>query len=100
LFLQLFVYRLRVYPEWPTIKVELLVAALQKPDPDIEVFASGYDVAAVTIAQIKPAPSSCPENVTVELMESRCQYARTKCNKTAAAQHHHSEDCFLSAYLL
>jgi hypothetical protein len=66
-----------MYPVWPIIKVERLVAALQRPDPDIEVFALGYAVAAATIAQIKPAPSSRPENVTAEMMESRCQYART-----------------------
>lgn len=73
-----------MYPVWPIIKVERLVAALQKPDPDIEVFALGYAVAAATIAQIKPAPSLRPENVTAEMMESRCQYARTQCKKTAA----------------
>jgi hypothetical protein len=71
-----------MYPVWLIIKVERLVAALQRPDPDIEVFALGYAVAAATIAQIQPAPSSRPENVTAEMMESRCQYARTKCNKS------------------
>ena len=68
-----------MYPVWPIIKVERLVAALQKPDPDIEVFALAYAVAAATIAQIKPAPSSRPDNVTAEMMESRCQHARTAC---------------------
>ena len=73
-----------MYPVWPIIKVERLVAALQRPDPDMEVFALAYAVAAATIAQIKPAPSSRPDNVTAEMMESRCQHARTACNKRQA----------------
>jgi hypothetical protein len=73
-----------MYPVWPIIKVERLVAALQKPDPDIEVFALAYAVAAATIAQIKPAASSRPDNVTAQMMESRCQHARTRCSKSAA----------------
>ena len=71
-----------MYPVWPIIKVERLVASLQKPDLDIEVFALAYAVAAATIAQIKPAPSSRPDNVTAEMMESRCQHARTKCKRS------------------
>ena len=73
-----------MYPVWPIIKVERLIAALQKPDPDIEVLALAYAVAAATIAQIKPAPSSRPDNVTAEMMELRCQNARTRCNKREA----------------
>ena len=73
-----------MYPVWPIIKIERLVASLQGPDPDIEVFALAYAVAAATIAQIKPAPSSRPDNVTAEMMESRCQHARRRCNKSAA----------------
>jgi hypothetical protein len=70
-----------MYPVWPIIQVERLVASLQKPNPDIEAFALAYAVAAGTIAQIKPAPSSRPDNVTAEMMEARCQHARTKCTK-------------------
>ena len=70
-----------MYPVWPIIDVEQLVASLRKPDPDIEVFTLAYAVAAATIAQIKPDPSSRPDNVTAEMMESRCQHARTKCKK-------------------
>ena len=73
-----------MYPVWPIIKVERLVAALQKPDPDVEVFALAYAVAAATIAQIKPAPSSRPGSVTAEVMELRCQQARKGCDERAA----------------
>src|ERR1700744_2444486 len=76
LVLQLCIYRLRMYPVWPIIKVERLVAALQKPSPDIEVFALAYAVAAATIAQIGPSDASQPGTVTAEMMEARCQYAK------------------------
>lgn len=67
-----------MYPVWPIIKVERLVAALQKPLPDIEVFALAYAVAAATIAQIKTKASSMPGTITAEMMEAQCQYAKAK----------------------
>lgn len=81
LVLQLCVYRLRCYPVWPIIKVERLVASLQKPRPDIEVFALAYAVAAATIAQIRSKPSEQPGGVTAEMMEAQCLYAKVCRNK-------------------
>jgi len=81
LVLQLCVYRLRMYPVWPIIKVERLVASLQKPEPDIEVFALAYAVAAATIAQIRTTASDKPGAVTAEMMEAQCQYAKVRRNK-------------------
>ena len=78
LVLQLCVYRLRVYPIWPIIKVERLVASLQKPEPDIEVFALAYAVAAATIARIKPKQSEQHGGVTAQMMEAQCQYAKAR----------------------
>jgi Fungal specific transcription factor domain len=83
LVLQLCVYRLRMYPVWPIIKVERLVASLQRFQPDsIEVFALAYAVAAATIAQIKTKESSQPGAVTAEMMEAQCQYAKAKSDPT------------------
>ena len=80
--LQLCVYRLRLYPVWPIIKVERLVASLQKPEPDIEVFALAYAVAAATIAQIRTHGSEHqPGAVTAEMMEAQCQHAKARRNK-------------------
>jgi Fungal specific transcription factor domain/Fungal Zn(2)-Cys(6) binuclear cluster domain len=74
--LQLCVYRLRCYAVWPIIKVERLLASLQKPDPDIEVFALAYAVAAATIAQIRTKDQT--GGVTAEMMEAQCQFARVR----------------------
>ena len=80
--LQLCVYRLRMYPVWPIIKVERLVASLQKPEPDIEVFALAYAVAAATIAQIRTHPTEQqPGAVTAEMMEAQCQHAKVQRGK-------------------
>lgn len=81
LVLQLCVYRLRMYPVWPIIKVERLVASLQKPQPDIEVFALAYAVAAATIAQIRSTPSAQHGGVTAEMMEAQCQFAKVRRDK-------------------
>lgn len=78
LVLQLCVYRLRMYPIWPIIKVERLVASLQKPEPDIEVFALAYAIAAATIARIGPNQSGQRGGVTAKMMESQCQYAKAR----------------------
>ena len=80
--LQLCVYRLRMYPVWPIIKVERLVASLQKAEPDIEVYALAYAVAAATIAQIRTHGSEHQVGaVTAEMMEAQCQYAKARRNK-------------------
>ena len=81
LVLQLCIYRLRCYPVWPVIKVERLVASLQKPQPDIEVFALAYAVAAATIAQIRSKPSEQPSGVTASMMEAQCLYAKAHRNR-------------------
>ena len=69
-----------MYPVWPIIKVERLIASLQKPEPDIEVVALAYAVAAATLAQIKPEKASQPDAVTAEMLEAQCQRARAKMN--------------------
>lgn len=81
LVLQLCVYRLRMYPVWPIIKVERLVASLQRPEPDIEVFGLAYAVAAATIVRIRSKSSTQPGAVTAEMMEAQCQYAKARRNK-------------------
>lgn len=78
LVLQLCVFRLRVYPIWPIIKVERLVASLQKPEPDIEVLALAYAVAAATIARIKPTQAEQHGGVTAKMMEAQCLQAKSK----------------------
>jgi hypothetical protein len=67
-----------MYPVWPIIKVERLIAALQKPQPDAEMFALAYAVAAATIAQIKKNTATQPGAVTAQTMEAYCQRARAK----------------------
>jgi hypothetical protein len=67
-----------MYPVWPIIKVERLIAALQKPEPDMEMFALAYAVAAATIAQISKNPANQPGATMAHTMEAHCQRARAK----------------------
>lgn len=63
--------------------MERLVASLQKPEPDIEVFALAYAVAAATIIRIK-TDAGQTGGVTAAMMESQCLYAKGRRNKDQA----------------
>ena len=78
--LQLCVYRIRCYALWPIIKVERLLASLQRPEPDIEVFALAYAVAAATIAQIRLDAAVQAGDVTADMMEAQARFARSRRN--------------------
>lgn len=79
LVLQLCVYRLRMFPVWPIVAVEDLMAALQKEGAakDMEAYALANAVAAATIAQLKLSPlRNSAEIVTGESMEAEVQRVR------------------------
>ncbi|KAL2061447.1 hypothetical protein VTL71DRAFT_7720 [Oculimacula yallundae] len=77
LILHLCVYRLRMFPLWPIVAVEDLMAALQKDSGDLEAYALANAIAAATIVQLKLDPlKNSAEIVTVENMEREVQRVR------------------------
>jgi hypothetical protein len=77
LVLQLCLYRLRMFPVWPIVAVEDLMAALQKDSNDLEAYALSNAVGAATAAQLKLPPSrNSGEIVTSESMEAEVQRIR------------------------
>lgn len=67
-----------MFPVWPIIAVEDLMAALHKDSTDMEAYALANAVAAATIAQLRLNPyKNSAEIVTGESMESEVQRVRT-----------------------
>jgi hypothetical protein len=78
LVLQLCIYRLRMFPVWPVVKVEEVIASLQRNEEDIETYALANAVGTATTAQLRLTRSSLGgDTVTGEMMELECQRART-----------------------
>ena len=75
LVLRLCIYRLRLFPIWPIVAVEEIVASLQSDNGNMGTFALANAVGAATMAQLKlDSPSDA---VTASSLETQCQRART-----------------------
>ncbi|KAL3419119.1 fungal specific transcription factor [Phlyctema vagabunda] len=75
LVLRLCVYRLRLYPVWPIVAVEEIMAALQRDEHDMETYALANAIGAATIAQLKLNQSDA-DAAAATSMEAECQRAR------------------------
>lgn len=78
LVLYLCVYRVQLYPIWPVIKIERLIASLQSENPDIEVFALAYALAAATATRTQSTDLSISKRNHAQILEAKCQAARAK----------------------
>lgn len=78
LVLYLCVYRVHLYPIWPVIKIERLIASLQSESPDVEVFALAYALAAATATRTQGTDLSISQRNHAELLEEKCQAARAR----------------------
>lgn len=77
LVLYLCVYRVHLYPIWPIIKIERLIASLQSDSPDVEVFALGYALAAATATRSQSTDFGISQRDHAQLLEEKCQAARS-----------------------
>lgn len=77
LVLYLCVYRVQLYPIWPVIKIERLIASLQSESPDVEVFALAYALAAATATRTHSTDLSISQRNHARLLEEKCQAARS-----------------------
>lgn len=78
LVLYLCVYRVQLYPIWPIIKVERLIASLQSESPDVEVFALAYALAAATASRTSSIDLSISQRNHAQILEEKCQAARAR----------------------
>lgn len=87
LVLRLCIYRLRLFPVWPIIAVEDVIAALQRDAHDVETQALAVAVGAATMAQLKldrSTDAGINDNITAESLETECQRLRGSLDKGAA----------------
>ncbi|KAK2005078.1 fungal-specific transcription factor domain-containing protein [Colletotrichum falcatum] len=76
LVLRLCIYRLRLFPVWPIIAVEEIMASLSRDADDIESYVLANAVGAATIAQLKLATTDGDDPATASSMEAECQRSR------------------------
>ncbi|KAF9879783.1 hypothetical protein CkaCkLH20_02594 [Colletotrichum karsti] len=76
LVLRLCVYRLRLFPVWPIIAVEEIMASLHRDADDLESYVLANAVGAATIAQLKLSTTDSNDPATASSMEAECQRSR------------------------
>ncbi|KAM0321562.1 hypothetical protein ACHAQA_010052 [Verticillium albo-atrum] len=79
LVLRLCIYRLRLFPVWPIVAVEEVIASLQRDAEDYEMYALATAIGAATMAQLKLDRSrDCGINdvVTADALEAESQRTR------------------------
>ncbi|KAK3313275.1 hypothetical protein B0H66DRAFT_565746 [Apodospora peruviana] len=83
LVLRLCIYRLRLFPVWPILAVEEVIAALQRDAHDVETFALAVAVGAATMAQLKLGQRFDDDNTggfddkaSAACLEAECQRIR------------------------
>ncbi|KAK1636489.1 fungal-specific transcription factor [Colletotrichum phormii] len=76
LVLRLCIYRLRLFPVWPIIAVEDIMASLSRDTDDLESYVLANAVGAATIAQLKLATTDNDDPATAGSMEAECQRSR------------------------
>ena len=80
LVLRLCIYRLRLFPVWPIVAVEEVIAALHRDAHDVETFALAVAVGAATMAQLKLErfqDGGVDDGTTAKCLEAECQRIRT-----------------------
>lgn len=77
LVLRLRIYRLRLFPIWPILAAEDIIASLQRDGGDEETYTLANAVAAATMAQLKLDSSSHPDAATGSSLEAECRRARS-----------------------
>ncbi|KAL1892030.1 hypothetical protein Cpir12675_004719 [Ceratocystis pirilliformis] len=81
LVLRLCIYRLRLFPVWPIVAVEEIIASLQVDTGNLSTCALANAIGAATMAQLKLGRSRSPEitdSVTAAEMAGECRWARTQ----------------------
>ncbi|EAA60630.1 hypothetical protein AN8596.2 [Aspergillus nidulans FGSC A4] len=76
----LYIYHVRMYPVWPIVDVDDLIANLQQ-DPenkDHERFALATSIAAATMAQLRLGGSTSDRSVTADVLAAECLEARRR----------------------
>ncbi|KAM0274298.1 hypothetical protein ACHAQH_007972 [Verticillium albo-atrum] len=101
LVLRLCIYRLRLFPVWPIVAVEEVIASLQRDAEDHEMYALATAMGAATMAQLKLDRSrDCGINdaVTADTLEAESQRSRVMLDSQPANLNKLRTSFFLHIY--
>jgi hypothetical protein len=101
LVLRLCIYRLRLFPVWPIVAVEEVIAALQRDRHDVETFALALAVGAATMAQLKLdrfKDNGVTDDCTAASLEAECQRTRVQLDGETANLNRLRTSFFLHIY--
>ncbi|KAL4758322.1 Zn(II)2Cys6 transcription factor [Aspergillus foveolatus] len=76
----LYIYHVRMYPVWPIVDVDDLIANLQQDTENKthERFALATSIAAATMAQLRLGGSAYDRSVTADILAAECLEARRR----------------------
>jgi hypothetical protein len=101
LVLRLCIYRLRLFPVWPIVAVEEVIAALQRDAHDVETLALAAAVGAATMAQLKLdrfRDGGVSDDCTAASLEGQCQQVRSRLSSGTASLNALRTSFFLHIY--
>ncbi|KAK0701461.1 hypothetical protein B0T21DRAFT_417171 [Apiosordaria backusii] len=101
LVVRLCIYRLRLFPVWPIVAVEQVIAALHRDPHDVETYTLAVAIGAATMAQLKLSRFKDP-NITDSLpaaaLQDECQRTRRSLNSGGANLSRLQTSFFLHIY--
>lgn len=84
---RLWIYRSRLFPVWPIVAVDDLIAALHENPGDLESYALANAIGAATIAQLRlesVASAEARDTATANAMEAECERVKTQIQRSAS----------------
>ena len=84
---RLWIYRSRLFPVWPIVAVDDLIAALHDRPEDLESYALANAIGAATIAQLRlesVASAEAHDTATANAMEAQCEKIKTQIQRSAS----------------
>ncbi|KAK4191024.1 major facilitator superfamily domain-containing protein [Podospora australis] len=101
LVVRLCIYRLRLFPVWPIVSVEEIIAALHRDTDDVETYTLAVAIGAATVAQLKLSRFKDPsitDNLTATDLETECQRTRGALSSASTSLSRLQTSFFLHIY--
>ncbi|KAK0653994.1 hypothetical protein QBC41DRAFT_288123 [Cercophora samala] len=101
LVVRLCIYRLRLFPVWPIVAVEQVIAALHRDSHDVETYTLAVAISAATMAQLKLSRFKDPnitDSLSATTLHDECQRTRRTLNTASASLNRLQTSFFLHIY--
>ncbi|CAP61579.1 uncharacterized protein PODANS_4_1830 [Podospora anserina S mat+] len=101
LVVRLCIYRLRLFPVWPIVAVEQVIAALHRDSHDVGTYTLAVAIGAATMAQLKLSRLKDPnimDSLSASALHEECQRKRRTLNAASASLNRLQTSFFLHIY--